>query len=67
MQCEAAPGPARRRRRKRSCRGSSSTKQDRRVDPIEDLRPLCPNCHRMIHRKSSGVYTIEELKTIVNS
>ena len=21
------------------------------VDPIEDLRPICPNCHAMVHRR----------------
>lgn len=31
------------------------------VDPIEDLRPVCPNCHAMIHRKKD-TYTIEEIK-----
>lgn len=33
------------------------------IDPIEDLRPVCPNCHAMLHRKSPP-YSIEELKTI---
>ena len=23
------------------------------VNPIEDLRPVCPNCHAMLHRSSS--------------
>ena len=22
------------------------------VDPVEDLRPICPNCHAMVHRKT---------------
>ncbi len=21
------------------------------VDPIKDLRPICPNCHAMVHRE----------------
>jgi hypothetical protein len=33
------------------------------VDPIEDLRPVCPNCHAMLH--TSGKPTIEELRKIV--
>lgn len=33
------------------------------VDPINDLRPVCPNCHAMLHRKKETL-TIEELKTI---
>lgn len=32
------------------------------VDPLRDLVPVCPNCHRMLHNKEGGVYTIEELK-----
>ena len=31
------------------------------VNPIKDLRPVCPNCHAMLHRKKPP-YTIEELK-----
>ena len=30
------------------------------VDPIKDLRPLCPNCHAMLHKRVPA-YTIEEL------
>lgn len=33
------------------------------IDPVEDLRPVCPNCHAMLHRKSPP-YSIEELKYI---
>lgn len=32
------------------------------VDPIRDLRPVCSNCHSMIHR---GNMSIEELRSIV--
>jgi len=31
------------------------------VDPINDLRPICPNCHAMIHRTDPPC-SIEELK-----
>lgn len=34
------------------------------LDPIEDLRPICPNCHAMIHQKQPA-YTIEELKELL--
>jgi predicted HNH restriction endonuclease len=27
----------------------SQAKESSRVDPIKDLRPLCPNCHRVVH------------------
>ena len=31
------------------------------VDPINDLRPVCPNCHAMLHYRGC---TIEQLQTI---
>lgn len=31
------------------------------VDPIRDLRPVCPNCHAMLHKREK-VLTIDELK-----
>ena len=31
------------------------------VNPIDDLRPICPNCHAMIHRRKIPL-SIEELK-----
>lgn len=31
------------------------------VDPIKDLRPVCPNCHEMLHR-GADVFTIEDLQ-----
>lgn len=36
----------------------------RQVDPIADLRPLCPNCHAMVHQKTPP-FTIEELKNMI--
>lgn len=35
------------------------------LKPIDDLRPVCPNCHAMLH-KSKPPYSIEELKGIIN-
>ncbi|VVM61684.1 hypothetical protein PS631_01324 [Pseudomonas fluorescens] len=32
------------------------------LDPVQDLRPVCPNCHAMLHR-SVPVLTVEELKS----
>ncbi|TBX35262.1 hypothetical protein EYY67_09770 [Rahnella victoriana] len=32
------------------------------VDPVKDLRPVCPNCHAMLHRREPAL-SIEELKT----
>ncbi|MFC0189461.1 HNH endonuclease [Fictibacillus aquaticus] len=38
-------------------------KQGYVVDPINDLIPVCPNCHAMLHRKEHGEYlSIEQLK-----
>ncbi|WP_240339788.1 DUF3427 domain-containing protein [Halobacillus ihumii] len=31
------------------------------VDPIEDLRPVCPNCHAILHRRKPA-YSIEDLQ-----
>ncbi|WP_144647069.1 HNH endonuclease [Priestia megaterium] len=33
------------------------------VDPIQDLIPVCPNCHAMLHRQENGRYlSTEQLK-----
>ena len=32
------------------------------LDPIADLRPVCPNCHAMLHHGENRVLSIEELK-----
>ena len=37
------------------------------VDPIKDLRPVCPNCHSIIHKNNTKPYTIEEVKSFINS
>lgn len=31
------------------------------VDPVRDLRPVCPNCHAMLHRRRPA-FTIDELR-----
>lgn len=36
------------------------------VDPINDLVPVCPNCHAMLHRPER-VLTVEELRAIISS
>lgn len=35
-----------------------------RVDPINDLRPVCPNCHLIIHRRNPP-YSIDEVITML--
>ncbi|HEY5297113.1 MAG TPA: HNH endonuclease [Verrucomicrobiae bacterium] len=34
------------------------------VDPINDLLPVCPNCHAMLHRKTPAL-TVFELKELI--
>lgn len=36
------------------------------VNPIEDLRPVCANCHRMLHMKKPAL-SIEELESLIQS
>ncbi|WP_287126332.1 HNH endonuclease [Desulfobacter sp.] len=39
----------------------SSVNKEYRINPESDLRPVCPNCHAMLHKKKPP-YSIEELK-----
>ena len=34
------------------------------IDPISDLRPICPNCHSMIHSQNPPM-TINEIKKLI--
>jgi predicted HNH restriction endonuclease len=34
------------------------------VDPERDLRPVCPNCHAVIHRREPP-YSIEEVQQFI--
>lgn len=34
------------------------------LDPVRDLRPVCPNCHAMLHRRTPAL-NIEELQEIL--
>jgi len=36
----------------------------RQTDPIRDLRPVCPNCHGVIHRRTPP-YAIEEVRAFL--
>lgn len=42
----------------------SEIKQEYIIDPINDLRPVCPNCHAMLHKRIP-TYSIDELKNIL--
>lgn len=43
----------------------SEIKRKYKVDPISDLRPVCPNCHAMIHRDKENMMTIQELQKLI--
>ena len=36
------------------------------VDPINDMRPVCPNCHAIIHRKKPA-YSLEEVRDFLEA
>lgn len=38
--------------------------KSRKIDPIKDMRPVCPNCHEMLHR-SNPPFSIEQLKEFI--
>ncbi|MCM3362258.1 HNH endonuclease [Niallia sp. MER TA 168] len=45
----------------------SEINKEYEVDPINDLRPVCPNCHLALHSKvGDKPYSIEELKEKIN-
>lgn len=37
-----------------------------RLDPIKDLRPVCPNCHAMLHKRVPAL-AIKELQAVIAS
>ena len=39
------------------------------VDPVDDLIPVCPNCHAMLHRKRDAdkPRTVEQLKKLIDA
>jgi hypothetical protein len=39
----------------------ASVGEDYEVDPVEDLRPVCPNCHAVLHRKEPP-YSLEDVR-----
>jgi hypothetical protein len=41
----------------------SAVGQSHKVSPKDDLRPVCPNCHEMLHRRYPP-FSIEELRDI---
>lgn len=43
----------------------SSIGETYRIDPIKDLRPVCPNCHAMLHRRDPPI-SIDELRDLLH-
>jgi hypothetical protein len=35
-----------------------------KVDPIADLRPVCPNCHAVLHTRIPA-YSIQEVRALI--
>jgi 5-methylcytosine-specific restriction protein A len=35
------------------------------IDPIQDLRPVCPNCHAILHKRKPP-YTLDEVKSFMH-
>ena len=44
----------------------SAIGKEYKVNPITDLRPVCPNCHAMLHQHSPA-YSTEELRQIIEA
>ena len=42
----------------------SEVKEAHLVDPVKDLRPVCPNCHAVLHL-GNPVFSIEELRGLM--
>lgn len=44
----------------------STIRQEYKIDPVRDLRPVCPNCHLIIHSKKEP-FTIDEVRELIRS
>jgi 5-methylcytosine-specific restriction enzyme A len=44
----------------------ASIRKRYRVDPVRDLRPVCPNCHAILHRRQPA-YTIDEVVSMLRT
>lgn len=36
------------------------------TDALENVKPVCPNCHRMIHRRRKNLLTLQELRGLIS-
>lgn len=44
----------------------STIRKEYEIDPVRDLRPVCPNCHLILHSKRKP-FTIDEVKELIRS
>ena len=44
----------------------ASIAEEYEVDPLQDLRPVCPNCHAMLHKRKPA-YLIGDLKQLLST
>jgi 5-methylcytosine-specific restriction protein A len=44
----------------------ASRRSDYVLDPVNDLVPVCPNCHAMIYRAENEPYTIEGIRVMIH-
>jgi hypothetical protein len=46
----------------------SEIDEEYKLDPIKDLRPVCPNCHAMLHMKNEDgeLLNIDDLRALLN-
>ena len=42
----------------------AEVKEEQEVNPIEDLKPICPNCHAIIHRRDPP-YSVSEVQEML--
>jgi len=42
----------------------AESKQEQDVDPVDDLKPVCPNCHAIIHRRDPP-YSVSEVQEML--
>ena len=35
------------------------------LDPVQDLVPVCPNCHAVIHLRRDGVYSLDDVRAML--
>ena len=42
----------------------SEIREEYEVDPVNDLRPVCPNCHAVLHRRVPA-FGIEEVRAML--